>query len=159
MPNAKSYTITLSNNKTESDARQLLVRQNSNFMLPSRDEKKHILNVLKLSKSFNRAFDLIYVPNRDISKNDETIIDKNKFILIELKTTRKCLKNNPYGFFFGATQNEFELARKMGERYKFCFISLHTKSSSYAMVTLEELNTMIKTKRIQYQINMKVRPD
>lgn len=74
--------------------------------------------------------------------------------LIELKTTKKKLINLPSGFFFGATESEFALATQLGNQYKFCFISLHIESSNYVLLTLEELNKIIKTKRIQYQINL-----
>jgi hypothetical protein len=159
MASIRSYTITLSNNQTESDARQLLAQLDPGFIIPSRKGVQQILEVLGLDRSFSRAFDLIYVPSRDHSKSEEVLIAEDQFILIELKTTKKRLRNNPYGFFFGATKNEFDLAEKMGDRYKFCFISLHRESSSYALVTLEELRKLVKTQRIQYQINIKTRAD
>jgi hypothetical protein len=157
MASIQSYTITLKNNQTESDARVLLAKLDPGFIVPSRSLKQEILRVLKLDRSFSRAFDLIHVPDTD--KSDEAIIAADRFTLIELKTTKKRLKNNPYGFFFGATKNEFDLAEKMGERFRFCFISLHHESSSYALVTLEELKKLVKTQRIQYQINIKTRAD
>jgi hypothetical protein len=155
MASIKSYTITLSNNQTESGARQLLAQLDPGFLIPSRKGVQQILKVLGLDRGFSRAFDLIYVPSRDHIKSEEAIIAENNFILVELKTTKKRLTNNPYG----ATKNEFDLAEKMGDRYKFCFISLHHESSSYALVTLEELRKLIKTQRIQYQINIRTRPD
>jgi hypothetical protein len=159
VPSIQSYTITLRNNQTESSARRLLAELSPDFIVPSRDGVQQILKILGLSRSFSRAFDIIHVPNRDRSRSDEAIIAEDKFVLIELKTTRKRLPNNPYGFFFGATKNEFDLAEKMGDRYKFCFVSLHHESSSYALVTLEELKKLVKTQRIQYQINIKARAD
>ncbi|GCF82072.1 hypothetical protein BKL48_25215 [Bacillus cereus] len=56
----------------------------------------------------------------------------SEITLIELKTTKKEVPNNSLGFFFGVTENEFELARLLGNQYKFCFVCLH--------VTLAELN-------------------
>jgi hypothetical protein len=75
-------------------------------------------------------------------------------ILVELKTTKKKLLSLPAGFFFGATDNEFQLARKLGEQYKFCFISLHPETPKYSLLSLEELEKIIRTKRLQYQINL-----
>ena len=74
-------------------------------------------------------------------------------IFIELKTTKKYLPENPKGFFFGATENEFNFGEILGSRFRFCFVSLHEKGSSYALLTLSELEGRIKNKRIQFQIN------
>ena len=75
-------------------------------------------------------------------------------ILVELKTTKKYLPENPKGFFFGATENEFNFGKILGSRFRFCFVSLNEKGSSFAFLTLEELDERIKNKRIQYQINL-----
>ena len=74
---------------------------------------------------------------------------------MELKTTKKKLPNNLNGFFFGATENEFNLAKLLGNQYLFCFVCLHSESMSYKFMRLYEMEEMIKTKRIQYQINFK----
>jgi len=75
-------------------------------------------------------------------------------ILVELKTTKKYLPQNSKGFFFGATENEFNFGKIFGCRYRFCFVSLNEKGSSYAFLTLKELEERIKNRRIQYQINL-----
>ena len=90
------------------------------------------------------------------SKTDE-IIELNKpeeIVLVELKTTKKKHINLPYGFFFGATESEFSIATQLGEAYRFCFVSLHEDSKGFVMLTLDQLNKIIKKKRIQYQINL-----
>ena len=74
--------------------------------------------------------------------------------LIELKTTQKCLPECPKGFFFGATENEFELARQLGDQYRFCFVCLHPDSPGFSLVSEAELQALIRTKRTQYQINL-----
>ena len=76
-------------------------------------------------------------------------------MLIELKTTKKPIYHPPHGFFFGATENEFSLARKLGKKFKFCFVSLHPETLGYRLLTLEELEPYILKKRIQYQVNLK----
>jgi hypothetical protein len=112
--------------------------------------------MFNLNSSFYRAFDLIYIKNSK-DNNSITIDDIDNIIFVELKTTKKYLPNNPHGFFFGATKNEFDLAEKLGEKYKFCFVSLHENSLSYSLLTIPELEDMIKTKRIQYQINLRTK--
>ncbi|MEQ6357328.1 hypothetical protein ABNX05_22190 [Lysinibacillus sp. M3] len=60
-----------------------------------------------------------------LNSNTEALVrkekDLNSLILIELKITKKYLPDNPKGFFFVATKNEFYLAKLLGDRYKFCF--------------------------------------
>lgn len=112
------------------------------------------MDILGIDKKYARAFDLILIPGHT---NLEQVIQFQRaedIILVELKTTKKKLVNLPSGFFFGATESEFALAKQLGCRYKFCFVSLHIESKNYVLLTLDELNNIIKTKRIQYQINL-----
>ncbi|QTN38696.1 hypothetical protein HZ996_05855 [Cryomorphaceae bacterium] len=110
---------------------------------------------MEIDKKFSRAFDLVQVEGHNSLENVIKVEEKSKITLIELKTTKKKLPNNPRGFFFGATENEFDLARLMGRQFKFCFVSLHPESLGYKLLTLEALESIIRTKRIQYQINLK----
>jgi iron only hydrogenase large subunit-like protein len=150
-----SYTITLDNNNSEKEAVQFLIDSDKNFINPDKDSRKLIMELLGIEKKFIRAFDLVLIPGHT---NIEKVIELNQsseIILVELKTTKKKLLNNPRGFFFGATENEFDLARKFENKFRFCFVSLHPESKSYKLLTLKELNEIIKTKRVQYQINLK----
>ncbi|MFT7156165.1 MAG: hypothetical protein ACI8Q1_001170 [Parvicella sp.] len=150
-----SYTITLDNNTSEKEAIQYLIDSDKNFINPDKESRKLIMELLGIEKKFSRAFDLILIPGHT---NIEKIIEldqTSEIILVELKTTKKKLENNPRGFFFGATENEFDLARKFEDKFRFCFVSLHPESKSYKLLTLEELDKITKTKRIQYQINLK----
>jgi len=147
-----SYTATLKNNKTENTAADFLLASDLRFRQPNKEERKEVLKRLDLPTTFSRAFDLVLLPSVDSIDIFSTPIEE--LILIELKTTQKKLINNPDGFFFGATENEFRLADKLAERYRFCFISLHPESKSYALLSLKELDIRIKTKRVQYQINL-----
>lgn len=155
MASNKSYTITIENNTSEKEAIQYLIDSDKNFINPDKSSRKAIMQMLGIEKRFARAFDLVLIPGHS---NLERIIELDKtseVILVELKTTKKKLENNPRGFFFGATQNEFDLATEFENQFRFCFVSLHPESKGYKLLTLEELNKIIKTKRIQYQINLK----
>lgn len=148
-----SYGATIRNNVTESDAFLYLNEQDARFRRPNKNERKSVLKSLNLPTTFSRAFDIVYMSEGDASRS---ILDipAEDLLLVELKTTRKKLTALPSGFFFGATQNEFEIAKKLGHQYVFCFVSLHPESRGYVLLTLEELESKIKTKRIQYQINL-----
>jgi len=152
MASEQSYSITLSNNKSEKEGIQLLLEKDDTFINPTAGERKEILQKLNLPPTFARAFDLVKVTKKINQELAEYSIEEIK--LIELKTTKQHLPNLPKGFFFGATQNEFDIAQRLGDKYKFCFVSLHEGSKDYALLTLMELEKIIKTKRIQYQINL-----
>ena len=118
--------------------------------------KKELLDLLKIEHRFLQAFDLIYVPEMVGKITDTGFIQTylEDIILVELKTTKKYLPENPKGFFFGATENEFNFGKILGSKFRFCFVSLNEKGSSYSLQTLEELEARIKNRRIQYQINL-----
>ena len=149
-----SYTITLENNKSEKEAISFLLSKNVNFLNPDKKSRKIIMEMLGIERKFSRAFDLVLIPG---FTNLEEVIQLNKIeqiTLIELKTTKKKLENLPKGFFFGATESEFTLAEQLADNYQFCFVSIHEETKKYVLLTLDELNKIIKTKRIQFQINL-----
>jgi hypothetical protein len=156
MSRKHSFTLTLSNNVTEKEGVNYLIENYTGFFKIDLATKKELLDLLKIEHRFLQAFDLIYIPNM-VGKevNSEFLqIYLEDIILVELKTTKKYLPENPKGFFFGATENEFNFGKILGDRFRFCFVSLNEKGSSYSLQTLEELESRIKNRRIQYQINL-----
>jgi hypothetical protein len=150
-----SHTITIKNNISEKEGIQYILNEYKEMFNPDAKIRKELLKRFNIDLRFSKAFDLIEIPgsnntNEEININDISII---KFI--ELKTTKKKLLNNPSKFFFGATQNEFDLADQLGEKYKFCFVSLHEDSKSACFLSKDEMFEKIKNKRIQFQINIK----
>lgn len=153
MASEHSYSITLSNNRTEKAAIDYVVASDSRFWVPSAGDRKHVLALMDLPPTFSRAFDLVLVEEDLGDASEVEVHNVDSVVLVELKTTRKFLPESPKGFFFGATENEFNLARALGDRYKFCFVCLHPDSLSYSLMSLEELEARIRTKRTQFQIN------
>ena len=154
MASNQSYTITLENNKSEKEAIEFLMKSDSKFISPDKISRKKLLEVFKIAPKYARAFDLLLIPGHT---NLEEIIELESLedvTFVELKTTKKKLPNLPKGFFFGATQSEFDVAELLGEKYLFCFISLHPETMKYSLISLTELNKIIRTKRVQYQINL-----
>lgn len=152
MAHEHSYGATLKNNKTENQAVSFLLEQNSRFVVPTKEERKEMLKRFNLPNTFSRAFDLVLRPEGVEVNILEIPVER--LVLVELKTTKKKIVTMPNGFFFGATENEFKLADKLGGQYCFCFVSLHEESRSYAMLTSAELAAKIRTKRVQFQINL-----
>ena len=152
----QSFTITVSNNKTEKAGIDYLTANATGFFYVDNLTRKRILELLEMPAKYVRAFDMVYIPrfDRQILTEDfiETHIDE--IILIELKVTRKYLPENPKGFFFGATQNEFDFGERLRDKFRFCFVSLHERGSSHVLMTIAELEAIIRNRRIQYQINL-----
>ena len=152
----QSFTITRKNNATEKEGIQYMESLNQGFFFIDKDERKRILELLDQPKNFSRSFDMVLVPKLaggEISiETIETHIDEVS--LIELKCTRAFLPNNPKGFFFGATQNEFDFGERLGDKFRFCFVCLNPASPSHALLSVPELEQIIRTRRIQYQINL-----
>ena len=154
MASNQSYTITLENNKSEKEAIEFLMKSDSKFISPDKVSRKKLLEVFNIDPKYARAFDLLLIPGHT---NLEEVIELESLenvTFVELKTTKKKLPNLPKGFFFGATQSEFDVAELLGDRYLFCFVSLHPETMKYVLISLHELNKIIRTKRIQYQINL-----
>lgn len=154
MASKHSYTITINNNKSEKEAIAFLISSDINFLNPDKMSRKIIMEMLGIENKYSRAFDLIMIPGHTNLEQVFKLKKIEEIVLVELKTTKKKLPNLPNGFFFGATESEFALAKHLGNSYKFCFVSLHIESAKFVLLTLEELNKIIKTKRIQYQINL-----
>src|SRR3954451_2294390 len=105
----QSFTITRKNNATEKEGIQYMESLNEGFFFIDKDERKRILELLEQPKNFARSFDMVHIPRlagEQLSiQAIETHIDE--VTLVELKCTQAYLPENPRGFFFGATQNEF----------------------------------------------------
>lgn len=156
MSRKHSFVITLQNNVTEKEGINYLIENSTGFFKIDLTTKKELLDLLEIEHRFLQAFDLIYVPEMVGKLVDSGFVQTylEDIILVELKTTKKYLPENPKGFFFGATENEFNFGKILGARFRFCFVSLNEKGSSFAFLTLDELEERIKNRRIQYQINL-----
>lgn len=156
MSRKHSFVLTISNNVTEKEGVNFLIEKYTGFFKIDLATKKELLDLLHIEHRFLQAFDLIYLPDM-VGKEVNTYFLQTyleDIILVELKTTKKYLPENPKGFFFGATENEFNFGKILGDRFRFCFVSMNEKGSSYSLQTLEELDARIKNRRIQYQINL-----
>ena len=156
MSRKHSFTLTLANNVTEKEGVIYLLENQTGFFRINLETKKELLDRLQISRKFLQSFDLIFVPELVGQKVDKEFIEIHleDILIVELKTTKKYLPENPKGFFFGATENEFNFGKLLGDRFRFCFVCVNEKSPSFVMLTIEELEMIIRNKRIQYQINL-----
>ncbi len=150
--------------KTELQAKEFLLQSDNRFHDTSLGVKKLILRHLGFEGRLpTRSFDLVFT-EEPFDQLTEENIDEHlpNLVLIEMKATKnkkRAVKDESLrGFFFGATENEFKIASKLGERYRFAFVVLADNNDLgrpfYVLLTLEELEKRIRTKRRQYQINL-----
>ncbi len=133
------------------------------FQAPTTDTKKALLNALGLgdTKLYGpQSFDAIMLPEAGTIVEESTLsLHLEQITLVEMKTTKKPIKDASLaGFFFGATQREYDLAAKLGDRFRFAFVvlnSANTYGKPFAvLLTLKELELRTRSKRIQYQVNL-----
>ena len=156
MSRKHSFRLTLSNNVTEKQGINYLIEEQSGFFKIDKEMKKLLLDKVNISHKYLQSFDLVFIPKMKGVQFKEGYIDTylDEILFVELKTTKKYLPDNPKGFFFGATENEFNFGKLLGEKFRFCFVCLNEESLSYSMLTIEDLEKVIRNKRIQYQINL-----
>jgi hypothetical protein len=80
--------------------------------------------------------------------------------LLEMKTTKKPIKSGALnGFFFGATEREYEMARVLGDRYKWAFVVLNDENDYgrpfFVLLSLEDVERRTRAKRVQFQVNFR----
>jgi hypothetical protein len=156
MSRKHSFKLTLSNNVTEKEGIIHLIEEQTGFFKIDKDMKKELLDRVDIPHNFLQSFDMVYIPKLKGVKFEKDYIETHldEILFVELKTTKKYLPENPKGFFFRATENEFNFGKLLGDRFRFCFVCLNEKSPSYVLLTVEELEKIIRNKRIQYQINL-----
>ena len=140
----------LDNLETERKGIDLLDYEIPNFLKPVKEQKIKILELMGINrKRFIRTFDglLLHV------KKFEDIKTHKDFDFVEVKNTNKKLDNFPSGFFFGFTLNE-ECLLRVFDNYSIIFVNVRTNQYT-GFLKYDEYESLIKNKRIQYQINFK----
>ena len=151
------------NRVVEKAGLQDVLLKDPRFQAPSTETKKALLKALGLgdTKLYGpQSFDAIMLPQAT-ELIDESTLPRHleQIVLVEMKTTKKPIKDSGLaGFFFGATQREYDLAAKLGEKFRFAFVVLNS-ANAYGkpfavLLTLPELEHRTRAKRIQYQVNL-----
>ena len=138
------------NLKSEKEGFEYLRKVLKGFYLPTSAERKTLLKTLGLPERYSRSFDLIDLKVPSISQ-----ITKSSHVqLLEVKVTKKYLPDFPKGFFFGMTKNEEDLLKGNEWLFRLCLVSINDVKSDHIFLSYDELAKRIRTKRVQYQINL-----
>jgi len=141
------------------------VLQDPRFQKPDRKTKKRILELMQLDGGdwSAQSFDLVMLASASKELLDVHNVDRHidGITLVEVKSTRSAVIKDVRlnGFFYGSSKTQYDLAAEAGDRLVFVFVVL-TDTNDYgkpffAVVPFEELERRTRTKRIQYQVNLR----
>lgn len=161
MAAGSKFTKSKSNKGTEKEGLGLLLTD-PRFQVPNLATKRRILELIGKTEAFGtQTFDAVMTPEPLPPVTAENVDGLFPTLrLIEMKTTRKAIQNSAlHGFFFGATEREYDMARTLGDRYLFAFIVLNS-GNEYGrpfavLLTLGEVERRTQKRRIQYQVNFR----
>ena len=124
--------------------------------------KKRILELLMVSGAFKpQSFDAVMTAEPAEPLTIDNLEDHmHHLTLVEMKTTRAAIRNAALNnFFFGATDNEFQMAKALKSKYVFAFVVINDDNDYgrpfFVLLTLEQLQARTRNSRIQYQINFR----
>jgi len=149
-------------NKKVENAGLAFLQQDARIQVLPTVTKVAILEALGVEGAFGPAtFDAVMTGAAASPIEVDNIVNYiDDLTLLEMKTTRKPIKNaNLNGFFFGATEREYELATHLGDRYRFAFVVLNTENEYgqffAVLIPLREVARRTRARRVQYQVNFK----
>lgn len=128
----------------------MLKKEMPGFYVPTKDEKKKLLQIMGISKGFINTFDAIRLGVPSFAEVESA----KDFDLLEIKNSEKYLPHLPRGFFFGLTENEEMLLKVFQDKYFLCLVCLNQRSPGVALLGWTKLRSLIQNKRVQYQINL-----
>ncbi|MDB4039982.1 hypothetical protein N9489_00840 [Methylophilaceae bacterium] len=147
---SKTRLQNMKNLKTEKEGIIILRDLVEGFMVPTKEQKMFLYDLCNIDyKKYFNSIDGIIIHTNDF----DSVKIKKDFLFVEVKTTNsKTVKKLPYNVFFGFTKNEEDLFKKI-ENYRLCIV--HVGMKEYKLLTFNEYESLIQTKRIQYQVNFK----
>jgi hypothetical protein len=161
MPAMSKFERSASNKRVEKLGVSLLLRD-PRFQLIDLPTKRRILERIGTTASFgHQTFDLVMTPTPappiTIDNVDEHFPD---LTLVEMKTTKGAVADQALpGFFFGATEREYAMAKALGDQYCFAFVVLNENNvfgQPFAvLLTLDEVLARTRQQRVQYQVNFR----
>lgn len=156
-------------NRVTERAGLVVLLSDTRFQAPDTATKKELLKHLGLGEDIAlygaRSFDAVYsdqpLPKLTVGNVGEHI---DRLHIVEMKTTEAPITDSSLAsFFFGATEREYALARRLGDRFRFAFVVMNNANvygRPFArLVTHEQLESMTLRKRIQYQVDLKSKKD
>lgn len=151
-------------NRGSENAALDLMLQDPRFAVLETRMKRRLLDLVAPPGNYGpQTFDLVMGDEPLADLADDNLVDlAPRLRLVEMKATRKRVLDHALaGFFFGATEREYDLARTLGDRYLFAFVVLNGDNvygrPFFVLLTHDELEARTQSKRVQYQVNLRTR--
>lgn len=160
-PVVSKFEKSKANKAVENHGLRLLLT-NPRFQAADLATRRRILDLLPVRGEFGvRTFDAIMTPEPRPpiqAHNVETFFEEVR--LVEMKTTKDSIPDASLrGFFFGATEREYAMARVLGDKYLFAFVVLSDENvygKPFAvLLTLPQVEARTASQRVQYQVNFR----
>lgn len=160
-PEELKFAKSASNRRTEGRGVELLL-EDERFQVLDLSTKRRLLELLGLTGEYGpQSFDAVMTP---IPVGPITFATIEHHLtglrLVEMKSTRKPIRDRLLnGFFFGATEREYNLARELGDTFVFAFCVLNDVNAYgrpfFVLLTLAQLEERTRSKRVQFQVNLR----
>ena len=155
------FTKSLRNKGTENSGLALLLTD-PRFQHVDGPAKRRILELIDIEGAFGtQTFDAVVTDALVERLNADNVEDHfSQLRLVEMKTTRKPIRNAALNsFFFGATQREYDMAAALGDKYLFAFVVLNSENDYgrpfAVLLSLAEVEARTRSKRVQFQVNFR----
>ena len=122
-------TELLSGSATAKRALSLLVAKGVGYIVPTPAQRKNL--VVAFAKNdmiiYGKAFDCVRL-NGEVDLDSVDAIEANfaRITVIEIKSTRKGVRENFGGHFFSLSGAEMLVSQSLKDRFKFAFVNVNT---------------------------------
>ncbi len=129
-----------SGQKTAKKACAILVAKEAGFIVPTARQKANLLVAFAKGGKvvYGRAFDIVKL-STSVNLDNLADVEKNlkDLVVMEIKSTRKKLKSDFSGFFFGLSGAEVLVAQSLKKQFRFAFVN--TTTGEHIELTLAEM--------------------
>ena|SRR5437773_729029 len=129
-----------SNQRTAKKAAAILVAKNLGFIVPTAKQRLNLLVAFakKGKVVYGKAFDVVKLSSA-VNLDDLSEVERElpNITVFEIKSSRKKLRPDFGGFFFGLTGAEVLVAQSLKKQFKFAFVS--TETGDHLEMTISEM--------------------
>jgi hypothetical protein len=129
-----------SGQKTAKAAALILVAKKAGFIIPTGKQRQNLLVAFakKGKVVYGKAFDVVKL-SEPVDLDDLAVVEKHlaQITVFEIKSTRKKLRSDFSGYFFGLTAAEVLVAQSL--KKQFGFVLVNTGTREHLEISLSEI--------------------
>jgi hypothetical protein len=130
---------------TARKAADILVAKNTGYRIPSARQKQNLAVAFAKRNMvvYGKAFDIVRLSS-EVNLDDLADIERHldRITIFEIKSTRKKLKPDFSGYFFGLTAAELLVAQSLKKNFKFMLVN--TTTGAFLELNLVEIFSRAK---------------